>query len=150
MTFTNTPDPAVMSLTDEARTNFARVIAGEISFIVKGFDVGRDGYDGTDPVKIIPIDTSLTSLIDKFFPTVGIKDNEAFENPTPKTVVANFRLASDESVSALGELGMWAEIVNSTVSPAEIGTFFLMATAHFPIVTKTLRQAILYKVIIQF
>ena len=149
--FLDTPDVIITSLTDEARTNFARVILGEISFIIKGFAVGRGGYDGSNPVKITSLDPSLTALIDQFFPTLGTrKDNEAFESPTDKTVVANFRLASTEAVAGLGEIGMWAEIIHSTVSPAEIGTEFLMAIAHFPIVTKTLRQAILYKFIIQF
>lgn len=149
--FVDTPDPIIASLSDEGRTSFARVILGEISFIVKGFAVGRDGYDMTNPVKIIPIDGSLTGLIDQFFPTVGtIKAYEAIENPTEKTVVVSCRLASDEAVSGLGEVGLWAEIVHSAVSPAEVGTEFLMAVAHFGLQTKTLRQAVVYRFIMQF
>ena len=149
--FTDVPDPVISTLTDFARTQFARSILGEISFVVKGFAVGREGYDETNPVKITPIDPSLTALEDQFFPTVGTrKAFESFENPTSKTVVVNCRLASDEAVAGLGELGLWAEIIESTVSPAEIGTEFLLAAVHFPMVTKTLRQAILYRVIIQF
>ncbi len=148
--FTDTPDPIVSLLSDSGRNAFARSVLGEISFVVKGFAVGREGYDDTNPVLIDPIDTSLTTLGDQIFPTVGQKDLEAFELPTPKTLVTNFRLASDEAVAGLGELGMWAEIIHSTVSPAEIGTRFLLAVAHFPIMTKTLKQAILYRVIIQF
>lgn len=147
--FTDTPDPIIATLTDEARTYFAQSTLGILSFKLKGFAVGRSGYNSTNPVKITPIDGSLTDLEDHFFPTTGIKSLEAIETPTLTTVVANCRLAKDEAVSALGEIGVWAEIVYS-LAPSEIGTTFLLAVSHFPIVTKTLRQAILYRVIIQF
>jgi len=151
MAFTDTPDPIIASLTDEGRTNFARVILGEISFVLKGFAVGRDGYDMSNPVKIVPIDGSLTDLIDQFFPTLGTrKAYELIENPTPKTVVVSCRLDSTEAVSGLGEIGLWAEIINSAVSPAEVGTEFLLAVSHFGLQTKTLRQAVVYRFIIQF
>lgn len=147
--FTDTPDPIIAVLTDEARTKFAQMTLGMLSFKVKGFAVGRSGYNSTNPVKITPIDGSLTDIEDHFFPTVGIKLVEAVELPTPSTVVANCRLGKDDAIAALGEIGVWAEIVYS-LAPSEIGNTFLMAVSHFPIVTKTLRQAILYRMIIQF
>jgi len=150
MPFLDTPDPIIATLTDEARTNFALSTMGEVSFIVKGFAVGREGYDDTNPVKIDLIDPSLTALGDQFFPTVGTrKAFEAIENPTPATVVINCRLASTEAVAGLGEIGVWAEIVYSII-PANIGNEFLMAVAHYPIQTKTLRQSVIYRIIIQF
>lgn len=148
--FTDTPDPILASLTDTARTNFARMTLGEISFVLTGFAVGRGGYNATNPVHITPIITSSTTLDDQFFPTVGVKALESIENPYLQTVVANCRLARDEAVSALGELGIWAEIIYSAVNPSEVGTSFLLGISHFPIMTKTLKQAILYRVIIQF
>lgn len=150
MPYVSTPSSIEARLTDAGRNAFSRMSLGEISFVLKGFDVGREGYNDANPVLIDPIVTSNTALGDKIFPTTGQKDVETFENPTPKTLVANFRLASNEAVAGLGELGVWAEIINSTVSPSEVGTRFLMAISHFPIMTKTLRQAILYRVIIQF
>lgn len=148
--FTDTPDPIVMTLTDFGRTQFARVILGEVSFTVKGFAVGRDGIVTSNPVKVTPIDPSLTGLIDHFYPPAGgIKDFEAIENPLPSTVVVNCRLDSDESVAGLGEIGLWAETVFST-TPSEVGNIDMIAVGHFPLQTKTLRQAILYRIIIQF
>ena len=148
--YTDTPDPIVAVLTDIARTNFARVILGEISFVLSGFAVGRGGYVHANPVKISALDPSATDLIDQFFPTYGTRKNfELIEYPTPKTAVANCRLASTEAVSALGEIGIWGEIIVSNVL-MELNTEFLLGIAHFPIVTKTLRQAIVYRVIIQF
>lgn len=148
--FTDTPDPILAQLTDEGRTNFARMTLGEISFTLDGFAVGRGGYNSTNPVHITPIVGSLTALEDQFFPTSGTKAVEAIERPYESTVVANCRLARDDAVSALGEIGVWATIIYSLVNPSEVGTQFLLAVSHFPIVTKTLRQAILYRVIIQF
>lgn len=317
MPFTDTPDSIYALLTDLGRHNLARAALGEISTQVTGFDVGRSGYQDLNPVKIIPIDTSQSTLIDHFFPntlgpnttlstTTGIsvttktfdavtlfaigqkislavpyqvvnfsfdvnkigdpqgqlilrmvKDdgfglpstnpadlillraydcttlasgiqtllvdalhtqvdsdfhivvqpddtyNSTFvagnqieavyeasgfilgekfnsivwsadtvyyrhtlvaqlvgaptqkpyvslEFPTPKTIVVNCRLAPQESISALGEVGLWCTIVNSTVSPAEIGTVFMLAVAHMPLQVKTRRQASIYRFIIQF
>lgn len=148
--FTDTPDPIIATLTDEGRTNFARMTLGEISFTLDGFAVGRGGYNATNPVHITPIVGSLTALDDQFFPLVGTKTLESVENPYPSTIVANCRLAKDEAVSALGEIGLWANIIYSAVNPLEVGTTFLLAVSHFPIMTKTLRQAILYRLLIQF
>jgi len=147
--FTDTPDPIIATLTDEGRTKFAQMTLGMLSFKLSGFAVGRGGYDGTNPVKIVPIDGSLQLLEDQFFPLSGTKALQTIETPTPATVVANCRLSKDDALAGLGELGLWAEIVNS-LAPSEIGTTFLLAVSHFPMVTKTLRQAILYRMIIQF
>jgi hypothetical protein len=150
LAFTDTPDPIVATLTDIGRLNIARATMGEISFVLKGFAVGRLGYNSTNPVKITPIDPTQVALGDQFFPVTGNKPLEMVEKPTPATVVANCRLASDEAVSALGEIGLYAEIIHSSVSSAEIGTEFLLALGHFPIQTKTLRQAVVFRFIIQF
>jgi len=147
--FTDTPDSILAILTDEGRTNFAQATLGLKSFQLNGFAVGQGGYNSTNPVHIVSIDGSSQSLISQFFPTLGTKAVETIERPTLSTIVANCRLAKDEAISALGEIGLWAEVIWST-NALEIGTTFLLAVAHFPIVTKTLRQAILYRLIIQF
>ena len=148
--FLSTPDPIIAVLSDLGRMSLARVANGEISFTLTGFAVGRGGYNGVDPVKVDPIDPSLTALEDQFFPISGIKALESIEFPTPKTTVANCRLESDDAVAGLGEIGLWATISHSSVLPAEIGTEFLFAVSHYPIVTKTLRQAIVFRIITQF
>ena len=147
--FTDTPDPIIATLTDEARTLFAQSTLGLLSFKLVGFAVGRGGYNSVNPVHVTAIDSSSTSLVDQFFPVTGIKALETIERPTISTIVANCRLSKDEAISALGEIGLWAEIVYSLV-PSDIGRQFLLAVSHFPIVSKTLRQAILYRMIIQF
>lgn len=149
MPFTSTPDDIIASLTDLGRGNFARAADGEISFKLVGFAVGNDGYNMSNPVLVLPITSSDTALANQVFPVSGLKALDSIEHPTPKTTVANCRIASSEAVSALGEIGLWAQIINSNI-PAEIGTTFLLAISHFPLSTKTNRQVVVYRLIIQF
>lgn len=151
MPFLDPPDPITATLTDLGRINFARVANGEISFEVTSFAVGRGGYNVLNPVKITSINAGLTALEDHFFPaSSGLKPVESLEYPTPKTCVANCRLASSEALAGLGEVGIWATIVYSATTPSEVGTNFMLAVAHTPMHTKTLRQVIVYRMIIQF
>ncbi len=151
MAFTDTPDSVLATLTDVGRTQFARSILGEVSFTAKGFAVGREGYNYVNPVKIDPIDPSLTALIDQIFPVIpgDLKAFESLERPSPKTLVLNCRLAQSESVAGLGELGVWAEVVDSVI-PSEIGDEFLLAVSHMPLITKVLQQVIVFRLVIQF
>jgi hypothetical protein len=162
MPFTSVPDQPIAQLTDAGRHNFARVVNGEISFVIRGFSVGRGGYNDTDPVLVSPIDGTLPVLEDQFFPTPPpppppfpppppppYKNIERIEYPTNKTAVIYCRLASSEGISGLGELGVWAEIIYS-INPSEIGSVFMMAVAHYPIITKTFKQVILHRIVIQF
>ena len=149
MAYLDVPDPIVSTLSDFGRTQFARSILGEISCVLKGFAVGRDGYVHANPVKVLPIVGSDTTLIDQIYPLTGEASFEALETPTPATLVTNCRLASDVAISGLGELGIFAEVVFSA-TPSEVGDIFLLSLSHFGLQTKTLRQAILYRVIIQF
>lgn len=151
MPFTDTPDSVLATLTEVGRTQLSRSTLGEVSFVAKGFAVGREGYDDSNPVKIDPIDASLTALEDQFFPSTpgDIKSFESIERPSPKTLVLNCRLAQSEAVAGLGELGIWAEIVDSNV-PSEVGDQFLLAVSHMPIITKVPQQVIVFRLIIQF
>lgn len=150
MPFLSVPDNSIASITDLGRINFARVANGEISFNVKYFAVGRGGYSMADPVKIVPINPSDSALIDQFFPvSPGLKPVEKLEYPTETTVVVYCRLAAGEAIAGLGEVGMWAEIIYST-NPVEIGTKFLLAVAHTPLITKTNNQVELYRFVVQF
>lgn len=151
MPFTDTPDSVLASLTEIGRTQLSRSTLGEVSFRAVGFAVGREGYDDSNPVKIDPINPSLTSLQDQIFPTTpgDIKLLESIERPSPKTLVLNCRLAQSEAVAGLGELGVWAEIVDSNV-PSEIGDRFLFAVSHMPIITKVQQQVIVFRLIVQF
>jgi hypothetical protein len=70
MAFTDSPDSIYAVLTDLGRHSLARVALGEIGIKISGFSVGREGYQMANPVKIDPINTALTDLVDHVFPNV--------------------------------------------------------------------------------
>lgn len=153
MPFTN-PSASIQAFwTDQARELLARVTIGQVTFQVVGFSVGRGGYD-TDPTQVIPLDTSLTALIDQVYPDVtGYQALQEMDQPTPTSAVYVCRLPNTPVPSnadyGLGELGLWAQILTSN-NPAEVGQVFLFAVAHFPIRAKTNLDAWLYRVVTQY
>jgi hypothetical protein len=151
MPFTDLPDNIVATLTDAGRHALARSTAGEIAFQATSFAVGRGGYNMANPVKIVAIDPGNTTLDDQFFPVFPtLQPITDIERPYPQTIVFNCRLASTDAVAGLGEIGIWATYLWSPGNPSEVGTTFLFAAAHFPLSTKTLRQVVVYRVIVQF
>lgn len=150
MAFTDMPDPILANLTDVGRQYLARVAFGTVSIKATKFAVGREGYDDSNPVKIEPLNLSQTELQDQFFPiSPDLEDITDIELPLPKTFVANCRIKASDGVAGLGEIGLWAEVLNSDV-PSEIGQEFMLALGHFPIITKTERQIIIFRFVLQF
>jgi hypothetical protein len=150
MPYLGTPSPIIASLTDAGRSLLARASFGDVVFNVSGFAVGQGGYDDSNPINTVPINTASSSLLYQFFPASGSQKQIAgFEYPTPTTLVVDCRLADSEAVAGLGEIGLWVEVINSSVL-AEIGTKVLFAIGHFGIMTKTQKQVILYRFVIQF
>lgn len=150
MAFLDSPDSALAAITNGGRSLLARMAMEDVSFKLVGFDVGKSGYLGSNPVKIEPIDPSLTSLVTKFYPATGTTGFASIERPHPKTLVLNCRLghSDPDNVGAIGELGVWVEIVESSV-PSEIGTKVLFAVAHFPLIVKNLQNVFVLRVLIQ-
>ena len=150
MPYTNTPDNIIATLTDAGRNAFARMSAGEIAWKATGFAVGQGGYQMASPVNVTPIIPSNMTLDYQFFPVTGQQPITDWEFPYPQTAVMNCRLASTDAVAGLGEIGIWGTILYSPADPVEVGTQFLIALGHFPLSTKTLRQVVVYRVIVQF
>jgi hypothetical protein len=150
MAYTDTPDSSQAKLTNAGRSYLARTMLGEVSFKLVGFDVGHAGYLDANPVKIVPVDSSKTDLDSKFYPATGIVPFEGVERPHPKTIVFNCRLGHSDAanIGAIGEVGLWGEVIESTV-PAEIGTRFLFAIAHFPIMVKNLQNVFVFRIMTQ-
>jgi hypothetical protein len=67
-------------------------------------------------------------------------DFAAYEPGDLNTVNLTCRLAHDQGLWGLGELGIWAEITMDSVTPSRVGEKFLFAIAHFPFVGKTSRE----------
>lgn len=151
MAYTDSPDSSQAKITDIGRSYFARSILGDVSFKVIGFTVGHSGYVDSNPVKILPINTADTDLQSPYYPISGQKPFETIERPEPKTLVLNCRLEHSNSanVGAIGELGIWAEVLYSTI-PSEIGEKFLFSISHNPILVKNVQNVFVYRIITQF
>jgi len=129
---------AVAILTNTARTNMARIATEGLNFEVLEFQAGRGGYDVADPTQAtVPLAASV-ALIDPVFPTpITYELIDSVEYPNNSSVAFLCRIEKAEALYGLGELGIWATIINSPLFPAENGTKFLFAIAHVPLQGKT-------------
>lgn len=150
MPFTDPCDGSIAQLTDAARALYARQQLGDVAFKWLGFNVGRFGYNDTNPVKVVPINPSLTSLVDTVFPTLTLKDFDISEKPNPKAISMVCRLATTEANFGLGEIGIWAVINWSNSNPLEVNQNVLMAVSHVPLQSKNHRHTYVHRIVIQF
>lgn len=151
MPFVDQTDNVTALVTDLGRENLARSVLGELSFQLSSFQVGRGGYVDINPVKADTIDTSLTSLIDPVPTPLDRRSFVSIEQPIGPNVAAPVcRLdAGDTTISfGLGELGVWATILRNDPDPGSVGTDFLFAVAHFPLMCKALDHTLVWRVII--
>jgi hypothetical protein len=135
-------------LTDEGRDRLARLILGEVAFELAGFQVGRGGYLQTNPVKTVPIDPALTALID---PVGPLRSFVTIEQPVGTNVAApvcRLDTGDVDSEFGLGELGVFATYLVHDTQPGLVGTDFLFATAHFPLLAKTPSHTFVWRVLI--
>jgi|SRR5579885_2713082 len=130
------------TLTDLGRANTARAIKDGMSFTVNTFAVGTGGYYANMPTQATPIDTSQQTLINE----VWRKPIALITNPSTVSVAFFCHLDFIEAHFGLGELGLFATIVNSPLVPSEVGTQFLYAVCHFPLMSKHDRAVAAYRV----
>lgn len=151
MAFTDIPDPIETKLTENGRILMARASIGEVVFKLVGFAIGSSGYLNSNPVHIIPVDDMATTLLTQVAPTTGQKEIHSFEKPLSNVVVVNCVIDPvDINLglgSAIGEIGVWAEIISSNLTP-EIGSRILFALGHCPIVVFNHRVGAIFRVII--
>jgi hypothetical protein len=127
------------------RSWLARTLADGVAWKVVDFEVGRGGYDPTDPTQPLPIDPTVTALDDPVF-----RDRvDDVQSPNDLAFAWLCRLEAPEALAGLGELGLWAVVTDSPV-PAEIGTEFLLLLAHFPLRVKTSNHVEGFRAIAQF
>jgi len=149
--FTVPTDSSTAVLTEQGRDELARSIIGEVSLKLTAFQVGRGGYNSAVPVKIDPIDATATALVDPVPDSSDRRDFVIIEQPIGQNVLAPIcRLNPGETdvEFGLGELGIFATYLRDTITPANEGTDFLFAIAHFPIVSKTPTHTLLWRIII--
>lgn len=152
MPFIEPTDGVAATLTDEGRAAVARSVlpAENFTFVLSGFKVGRAGYVDANPVKTEAVNAADTDLADPVFPASGLAPFETIETIIAPNVVAPVCRLSVGDTNAdygLGELGIFATILQSA-TPGEIGTDFLFALAHFPLISKTPNHTLVWRVVI--
>lgn len=148
MPFIESTSDVEARLTNQGRDNLASLVLGEMAFELSSFQVGRGGYVLANPVKVDPIDPALTALID---PVGTRRSFVSVEQPIGDNVVAPVcRLpVNDTDVEfGLGELGIYATYLVHDTQPALVGTEFLFAVSHFPLVGKTPSHTFVWRVLI--
>lgn len=151
MAFTQPTDNITAFLTTKARAELARMIMGEVSFRLTAYQVGRGGYQQSNPVKVELIDTTLQALIDPVPDAADRRDFVTIEQPIDDSVVAPIcRLDPGETdvEFGLGELGIFATYLRDDVTPSNVNTDFLFAVAHFPLISKTPTHTIVWRAVI--
>ena len=150
MAFTDPTGSVIAVLTEQGRDELARMILGESSFQLTAFQVGRGGYNAANPVQVASMDITNTALTDPVPNANDRRDFVAIETPVGNTVAPICRLdPGDTDVEfGLGELGLFATYLRDDITPANVGTDFLFAIAHFPLVSKTPTHTLVWRVII--
>jgi len=146
--YTDPTDAISAGLTNAGRDAMARLIMGELAFRLSSFQVGMGGYDPGNPVRITPLNLTLTDLLT---PVGGKRDFITIEQPIGPNVVAPItRLEQNDATVefGLGELGIYGTYEMHLTTPALVGTDFLFAAAHFPLVSKIPSHTFVWRIII--
>lgn len=133
------------TVTDIARQYMARSLTDGTSFRITQYAVGTAGYDSGNPLTATLVDPTATGLISEVYrDTIDLVETATLDG-TAKSFVA--RIGRDELAAGIGEIALFAEILNSPFL-FEIGTKFMFAVAHQPLNVKTFSHVVSYRVII--
>lgn len=126
------PDALVSSLTNRAMIMLNRALAGDGTTLrITEFSVGCGGFYPYCPQRVRPINYWAPFLEQEIYKAPVDYVDYGIDN-----AICYCQVPRDEAVGALGELGLWAEIVTSPLL-FEIGTSFLFYVQHFPLRCKT-------------
>ena len=132
-------------LTSIGRQYIARSICDGTSFKIDTFAVGSGGYDVAYPTKAISVDTNSINLDAEIFRGAITTVEEVLVNGTSKSFVS--RLAQNAVSGGIGEIGLFATILNSPYLD-EIGSQFLFCLAHQPLNVKTKNHVTTYRIVV--
>jgi len=144
------PSDAICILTDIGRQSLNRMPVEIFRIGVFSFAVGTGGYDPGDPLVATQPDQFAVELENKVFP-VGMGAYEPVdrvERPNETGISFLCRIETDEALVGLGELGIFAQILQSPV-PEEVGTWFMFGLMHFPMECKHMKKVCGYRALFQ-
>ncbi len=131
-------------VTDMGRAMLARAITDGTALKIVEMALGSSGYDPSDPTRALWVDPASTQLENEILR----RDIDHVEQPGylgSRGYVCRFD--QDSFVGGVGEIALWAEILDSP-DPAEVGTQFMFALAHQGLNTKTKHHLQSYRVFV--
>lgn len=137
-------------VTSEARKLLARSKADGTAFQVIEFSVGQGGIDPFNYQIVVPVNPDAVQL--ELPLTIGGSPTKViteYERPNQNAGCVYCELDNSETNERLSEMGVWAEILDSPYT-VEIGTIFLAAIAHFPLICKNSSMKYAFRVNVQF
>jgi hypothetical protein len=132
-------------VTTRARMLIARGSTDGTAIKVVDFGVGQGGFDTNDYRAALPVNPDAASLDD---PVLLSEPIDYYEQPNVSCRSFYCLLEAGEANYCLGEIGLWAEVVYSPIA-AEIGTTFLFAIGHFPLVANNSDIQYVFRVTVQ-
>jgi len=148
MPYLNPTDELTARITNPGRGAFAAMLLGEVGFNLTSFQVGRGGYLTADPVRVEPIDPNATSLIAPIGTNLPFTTIEQPIGPNIAAPICRIESGVTGYEYGLGELGIFATWLMHQTSPSLVGTEWLFAIAHFPLLGKTANHTFVWRVMI--
>jgi hypothetical protein len=134
-------------VTTRSRRLLARKTTDGTAFKAIEFSLGQGGVDPFDYKTAVPVNPDAQAL--EIPIALAPKAVTEYEHPNPSSACTYCVVDPGEANEVLSEIGIWAEILWSPYT-AEIGTVFLAAIAHFPIVCKNSSMSYAFRVNVQF
>lgn len=135
---------AEAKLTHQGRSSLASMATEGRGFQIKEFSLGRGGFDLENPLRVTEVEDLRTVLLDEIYRD-SIDDIDWANNESATFVC---RVTEQEVWSVVGELGLWAQITHSFLTPEEVGSWFLFAVAHFPMISLICPHT--FRIVVQF
>jgi len=135
---------SIALLTNEAKRRTAEGWVSGKSFIVKYFSLAASGHDFLDPTVSLAIDPAVTDIGATVF---GPEPIDAYEWVSDFCPVFVCNVQKNEVTGPVSALGLWAELVYVPPGdPEPVGTQFLFAVHHRPLVVFTGSDAAEFRV----
>jgi len=137
-------------VTSRARALLARGKVDGTGFETIEFSVGQGGLDPFDYLVSTPVNPDAVQL--ELPINIGGSPTKAiteYEHPNDNAACVYCLLDTTEANERLSEVGIWAEIKCSPIT-SEVGTVFLAAIAHFPLICKNSSMKYAFRVNVQF
>jgi hypothetical protein len=132
-------------VTTRGRRMMARGLTDGTAMQLTEFGVGGGGFDCNDYRAATPVNPDAYYLDN---PILLNETIDYYEQANSNCRVFYCLLEAGQATSTLGEIGIWAEIVYSPIA-AEVGTTFLFAIGHFPLVAKNTDIQYVFRVSVQ-